>query len=195
MWLRRIIYCLILSCSVGVIIMKNSDKDYFALFEIERQFNINIDLLEGLYFKLQYESHPDMLADKNKEEILAAVAYSAIINDAYRVLSNDLSRAEYLLSLSDIIVNREMKGIKASQDILEEAIENRENLFNTDDLVAIVKVKNENISAKKQCINDIQNAFENKDYQNAAQLTIKLKYIEKFAEEINIKISGIEDVA
>jgi molecular chaperone HscB len=83
--------------------------DYFELFGLPRQFEVDMAALNAAYFKLQQEYHPDKSPD--------FAAKSAVINDAYKTLKNRLKRAEYMVG----------SDLKACPALLLEIMEYREN--------------------------------------------------------------------
>lgn len=68
-----------------------NERDFFELFGIKRSFDLKLDQLDSKYFALQKQSHPD---SNNLDDFS-----SALLNTAYKILKNPVSRAEYLLSL------------------------------------------------------------------------------------------------
>ena len=75
----------------------------------------------------------------------------------------------------------------ASQELLMQSLEERSNLesCSTADDVRMLAVKA--MDDHMACIEELKGAFEQGHYDDAAQLVMKLKYIEKFQEEIRLK--------
>jgi molecular chaperone HscB len=71
--------------------------DYFTLFGLPAQYQIDIQALTSRFQDLQRQYHPDKFASGLSRT--AAVQQSATINQAWQTLRNPLTRAEYLLSL------------------------------------------------------------------------------------------------
>lgn len=74
-------------------------QDFFSLFGLKRQFSIDTRALERAYIALQKQFHPDRFAAMQEHERRAATQWSIRVNEGYRELRDDLSRAIYLLSL------------------------------------------------------------------------------------------------
>ena len=74
-------------------------QDFFSLFGLKRQFSIDTQALERAYIALQKQFHPDRFASMQEHERRAATQWSIRVNEGYRELRDDLSRAIYLLSL------------------------------------------------------------------------------------------------
>jgi len=73
--------------------------NYFELFGLNDQFEINTKQLAEVYQSLQKTVHPDRFAHASSQEQLVAVQKSSMINDAYQTLKNPLPRAHYMLTL------------------------------------------------------------------------------------------------
>jgi len=167
------------------------DEDYFSLFDMNREYLLDSDFLEKRYFELQKEYHPDKFVGKNEGERLDGIKKSTLINDAYKALKSPLKRAEYILSLNGIVVNDEQNTIKPNQEILLEAMEQREALLNAEKEEELNEIDVSNKEKRDVCIKDLEKSFDNNELEKAAELAIKLRYIEKFAEEIKLKKSKI----
>lgn len=159
-------------------------EDYFALFDIAPSFVLDTGELHRRYISLQQQYHPDRLVGKSESERLAAVQKTATINDAYQTLKNPLYRAEYLLFQQGRIVNRDGKGEKPSQALLMESLEQREALGNAESVEIVTEAERSNARQREENIAALKQAFAASDYDRAVELTIRQRYLEKFAEEI-----------
>ena len=75
-------------------------KNYFQLFDLPVDFQLDQAQLGERYRQLQKELHPDRYASASAHEQRLAVQYSALINEAYASLRKPLPRALYLLELA-----------------------------------------------------------------------------------------------
>lgn len=73
-----------------------SATDHFALFGLPRGFDLDRSRLESAYLQLARLTHPDF-AGADPESQAQAMELSARVNEAYRILSDDLLRGVYLL--------------------------------------------------------------------------------------------------
>lgn len=140
--------------------------DAFALFGLEQKFLLDEAALHQRYLALQREFHPDRSAE-NKIKMLQK---SADINKAYQLLKNPVSRAEHLLIAEE----------KPSQELLMEAMEQREAMAEATTQSALEKLKKENAKAIKECISQLEKNID-------AQTVLRLKYLTKFSEELRLK--------
>lgn len=101
--------------------------NYFDLFGFGRSFEINQDDLRKKFFALSRKFHPDYYSSGQDEEQKLARDNTAYLNNALKILSDPVQRAEYLLSL--------VSGSYASsptppQELFEEILEVGELLEN-----------------------------------------------------------------
>jgi molecular chaperone HscB len=162
--------------------------DHFARFGLERKFNIDIKELKQKYLFLQIQFHPDKAVhDVKKTEFLNQ---SIEINEGYKILSNDLLRAIYLLSLNGIDINDEQKSA-VNHGILSQALEDRElleELHNASEIKGYLELKS---TQKNRILEELGKLFDEKHYPRAQNKTIELKYHTKLIEDIKNKISKL----
>jgi molecular chaperone HscB len=73
--------------------------DYFELLKLPvNEFNVNLSQLEENYKSMQKLVHPDKFDSKSKVEKEYSTKNSSILNIAYRILKNPLSRSQYILT-------------------------------------------------------------------------------------------------
>ena len=103
-------------------------RDYFSLFQLEPDFSVDEAALERAYHSLLSQFHPDRYAGKAQFEQRVAAQFCADINSGYRVLSDAVLRAEYLLTRAGVdLVKAEREGVGAAflmtQIVLRERLE------------------------------------------------------------------------
>jgi molecular chaperone HscB len=118
-------------------IMQN--KNYFELFGLIIEFDIDLANLKKIYLFMQAQFHPD----KSKEHKVLAHNASAFISNAYETLHNDSSRALYWC---------ELHNMQISQDLLIQQIEWHEALEQETDIDKIKKIKSEAKNMKQQFV-------------------------------------------
>lgn len=74
-----------------------SSRDYFDLFQLAPQFDLDLDDLAARFRNLQRAFHPDRFAGQDAGEQRAAAQLSADINAGYRVLRDPVARAGFML--------------------------------------------------------------------------------------------------
>ncbi|MHC4563517.1 MAG: Fe-S protein assembly co-chaperone HscB [Planctomycetota bacterium] len=73
--------------------------DYFSLLGLPQQFDLDSEEVRGKFLSLSRHTHPDFHADESPDVQALSLRVSANVNDAWRVLSDPASRANYLLEL------------------------------------------------------------------------------------------------
>lgn len=162
-------------------------SDYFSLLGVSPGFDLDEKSLEAAYIAKQREYHPDRLAKTDTVARHKAIQLSAEINQAYQILKTPLSRAEYLLRQQGIEVHAEKGGVKPSQAILLESLEVREHLMEASSADEINRLHEESNAGIARLWDAFRNAYQQKDWQNAAQTVIHLTFLTKFLHEIRVR--------
>jgi molecular chaperone HscB len=160
--------------------------DYFGLLNIEKEYDIDLKILEQQYFKMQIKYHPDKA--RSEVEKQQNLSISIDLNKAYTILKDNLTRAEYLLFLNGIdIENLEIrKNLSKAQ--LNDIWGELETLEDTHDLEILEKLYEQKIREKEKIVTSITRAFKTRDLQNALDSTISLKYLSNLINNIKLKI-------
>jgi len=101
--------------------------DYFSLFGLPRKLTLDAADLENRFHQLSWKLHPDNFAGASEFERELSLERSSQLNDAYRSLSEPLSRVEYLLALAGMRQEGQQKQ-QAPPELLEEVFELNESL-------------------------------------------------------------------
>jgi molecular chaperone HscB len=161
---------------VDVVAVNLLECDLFELFSLSKEFYLDLERLDSKYFELQKKYHPDKYG---------ADDISTHVTKSYQILKSPLLRAQYLLSLENIIVNSEDKdSIKPSPEMLEMILDAREELSLFKKKDEYENFRKEKTILKDQLITKISDNFLHKNYQEAASQTIHLRYVMKLLEEI-----------
>ena len=161
-------------------------SQYFNLFQLAPSFNIDTEALEQTYRALAAQFHPDKFASASAFEQKQAVMMSSTINDAYRTLKSPIDRAAYLLKSQNIDADAP-EHTSFSPEFLMQQMEWRETLMD-----AQMEQNHDAIRALDQGIQevqsnlyqDLQQAFEQQDYESAAQWVRHGRFLNKLRNEI-----------
>ncbi|HEX8952727.1 MAG TPA: Fe-S protein assembly co-chaperone HscB [Polyangia bacterium] len=82
-------------------------RDHFEVLGLPRAYHLDAGDLERRYLALQKETHPDRFARAMPRERMEAMVRNTELNDAYKVLKNDIRRAEYILKLEGVDIGEE----------------------------------------------------------------------------------------
>ncbi|KUI99978.1 co-chaperone HscB [Vibrio sp. MEBiC08052] len=161
--------------------------NYFELFGLPTQFDLDGSLLSSQFRELQKNFHPDNFAIASERERLIAVQKASEINDAYQTLKNDIRRAEYLLMLHGIDLRSEQQTMQDPEflmeqmllreelEILESAADAQEQLIDFEGKVS--KMYKIQLTVLKEQLAQFQ-------WESAANTVRKLKFIAKLRNEI-----------
>ena len=101
--------------------------DYFAVFGLPRKLWLEMSLLEQKFLQLSWKLHPDNFVNSSEQERELSLKRSSELNDAYRVLRDQVGRVEYLLEIEGERKEGEKKQ-QAPPELLEEVFELNESL-------------------------------------------------------------------
>ena len=82
--------------------MSINSKNYFEIFSLQENFDLDLDRISAEYKNLQSQYHPDKYSDADDATRLHALQSSSIINDAFNTLKSPLRRAGYLLIINGV---------------------------------------------------------------------------------------------
>jgi len=163
-------------------------KNHFQLFGIEQTFHVDTAQLEDLFRALQAQVHPDRSAHLTDAEQRIAMQRSTLVNEAYQTLKSPIRRARYLLLLQGVDTQEETNTAMPF-DFLMAQMEWREAVSDAarardvealEQLEATMKVNTRELETQLAVKIDDEH-----DYEFAAGLVRKLRFMEKLAEEIN----------
>ena len=167
-------------------------QNYFELFSLTPNFNIDLKTLESTYQHQISEFHPDKFATHSDKEKSLALQNTSLINTAYDTLKSPLLRATYLLELDGIQAFDEKDtqmdmAFLLSQIELREAlelIESRQDELELDEFI-------EQVSSKITLnIAQITQAFSESD---TTQIIKNLVRELKFYEQLNLQAKQLMD--
>ncbi|MCW5977471.1 MAG: Fe-S protein assembly co-chaperone HscB [Bryobacteraceae bacterium] len=102
--------------------LQRPTTDYYRFLGIDPKLTIDSRSLEKRFYDLSRLLHPDRYTRKGSTERQFSLEATAILNDAYRVLRDPVSRAEYVLRQSGF-QTEEPRAKNVDPDLLEEVFE------------------------------------------------------------------------
>ncbi|NVN84332.1 MULTISPECIES: co-chaperone HscB [unclassified Vibrio] len=163
--------------------------NHFELFGLPLQFQLDGSLLSSQFRDLQRQFHPDKFATASERDRLLAVQKAAQINDAYQVLKNPISRAEYLLMQHGEDIRGEQQTMQDPMFLMEQ-MELREELEDIADSSepedALFAFEGKVSKMYKQQLSAIQQELDSEAWLEAADRVRKLKFIAKLKNEIEL---------
>jgi molecular chaperone HscB len=173
---------------------------FFDVLGLRRSFHLDRAELENRFLELSKKWHPDRFAKAAPRDRLEAMTKTTELNDALRVLRDDVKRAEYLLKLEGLDVADERppmdgqpdKRMKADPSLLMEIMELREELSEAkaaNDQAHVDSLTTRVMSLRDAALQKIDAgllAFERADKSKldvVAQALIALRYYKRFLDE------------
>ena len=173
--------------------------NYFELFNIAPQFELELENLAATYQKLQQLTHPDKFATASERDRMISVQKNAQVNDAYQVLKSPVSRAEYLLELRGIELRHEQQTLQDTEFLMQQMQwrEQLEELDHADDPAQqLIQLETEIAQQLSEQLSILaQQLSVNTEQANAhcAVLIRKLKFMYKLRDEIARKDEQLND--
>jgi molecular chaperone HscB len=170
-------------------------ENYFALFNLAQQFDVDLKALESNYRKIQSASHPDRFVTASTAEKLQSMQTATIANEAYLRLKSPGLRGAYLLGLSGIIAIDE-KNNQMPMDFLMQQIEWREaveDAENAHDIAALESLLDDIGAEAKNLQSTLSNQFKNNTLAEATDSTRKLIFMDKVRADIVKSIEKLEE--
>ena len=168
--------------------------DHFARLGLDRQFDVDAAELERRYFGFQRNLHPDRFAQKSARERAIAESQSASLNQAYETLNDPLSRAAYLLEIAGIRSAATNAATVDDEELLSEAMENREALMEAETLGAVDALTAKAMAAALGCLAELSDAFRRNELGTANRLATRMRYWRKLGEEAQGKRRRLEGI-
>ena len=153
--------------------------NYFELFNLAVDFVIDKKLLERQYNNLITKNHPDNFANLNPLENAMWTKKSALINDGYKILANDLSRAKHIVTLKNGQLDKKVEPAFLMQQMaLEEQLEQS----NSKD--KLQQLQQQLVIAIKDTYAQFAKMLQVEDIEKLEVLLSKVSYLEKFKQRL-----------
>lgn len=164
----------------------NFQQNYFELFSVSKEFDVDLAVLSERFRQLQGQLHPDRYASKSAHEQRVAVQYSAFVNQAYTTLKNPLERALYLLELAGISAEQ-VSAEKIDGGFLIEQMDLREKIESIADMVdpetVLEHLMIEIAQDTKNHEREFVEALDADALSSAASACVKMQYLKKLHQE------------
>ncbi len=171
-------------------------RNYFELFELEAQFQIDREALADRSQALQSQFHPDRFIGSNDQDKRVAMQATTFINEAQKTLREESSRARYLLELKGVAFNSE-KDTTQDMDFLMAQMSLREQIDEVDGredpLETLDELARESKQAKSQLIENYQTCFNDGQWNEAKEIVLKLQFFTRLQQQINQKQEALEE--
>lgn len=174
----------------------NLNQDFFALFGLPWGFRLDRATLDTAYRQIQGEVHPDRFASHSPAEQQRALQWATHANEAYQTLKSPLSRARYLLSLHGVDT-AEQTNTAMPVDFLMAQMDWRDEMAaaqagrDAEALEALSHTVCQEARALTQAL--AAQLDDEADYPAAAGLVRKLRFLDKFEQDIGDALEALLD--
>jgi len=165
--------------------------DHFARLGLPAALDLDARALDKAYFAGQRQWHPDRFVARPPQDRARASVEAAALNDAYRTLKDPLSRAVYLAELNGVELPGDGKTID-DPELLMEAMETREELHEAGSIAAIDALAAKSRDDMQKSLAGLGDLFLANDKPAIRKALLRLRYLDKFAEEARARRSNLE---
>ena len=171
-------------------------KNYFEIFNLPVQFELDLNQLKQLYRDLQKEVHPDKFVSQGEQQSRLAMQLTSLVNQAFDTLKSPVTRSQYLLKLAGLDIDHEQETTMDPMFLMEqmELREEIENVRSKDDPLAAVDAL---VLRVKKMLNDVMQQFnqsyQQQQYDAAREWSRKLQFLNKNIQELDEMAVAIED--
>lgn len=148
--------------------------DPFAILGFEKTYSLNLEVLEKRYFEEQKKTHPDRFILSTADAKAQALQKSTALNQAYLFLKDPLKRAAFLIEAYGFEpLTHDLESLSQAM-LWSERIDAGEN------------IKPELSQEKERFFRDLEESFEEKDYEKARKALYRLTYVQKALERCSM---------
>ena len=163
-------------------------QNYFELFGLPIDYQIDMALMHDNHQKLQSAFHPDRFVNGTEQEKRLAVQKAAWINEAYEILKDPVKRARYMLEVKGLHLNDDHETT-ADQAFLMEQIELREEMDQcrscTDPMRCCDHITGKLDQRSKEFSADFESFYQQGYLEEARQVSKKMQFVQRILEQID----------
>jgi len=171
-------------------------KNYFEIFNLPVQFELDTNKLSQLYRELQKEVHPDKFVSAGEQQSRMAVQLTSLVNQAFDTLKSPVSRAQYLLKLAGLDIDHEQDTTMDPMFLMEQ-MELREEIENVrskaDPLGEVDRLLKQIKNSLKDVMASFDQAYQQQDLKAAHEWSRKLQFLNKNTVELDEIAVVLED--
>lgn len=171
-------------------------QNYFELFGLPVQFEVDSSALAAAFLKMQSQWHPDRFASGTDEERRISMQNTSLINQAHDTLKSSRLRSRYLLELSGVSFSDEIETSKDPMFLMQqmELRESIDGVVDADDpLDKLDEIKAQVKSQVHTLETDFQAKYNEESLDDAKDIVLKMRFMERIFSEIRRLEEKLED--
>lgn len=176
-------------------VVKASTSDFFSLFDLPRQFSLDLALLDARYREVQAQVHPDKFAQAGDAQRRLSMQWATHANEAYQTLKKPLARAIYLLQLAGHDVGAESNTAMPASFLIEQ-MEWREQVMEarmTADLAALEALDTKLTADLALRYEQLGKSLDQQAWLSASEQVRCLMFLEKLRHDLADAIEELEE--
>ncbi len=171
-------------------------QNYFELFGLPVDFQLDEQQLHDAHQKLQAAFHPDRYVSATDQEKRLVVQQAAWINEAYESLKNPVSRARYMLEVSGLPLNDDHETTSDTAFLMEQ-MELREEMDECrsckDPMRRCDHITGKLDQRSQEYAVQFETLFEQGDLEKARQVSKKMQFVQRILDQIDDLQFELED--
>ncbi len=186
MW--RELHCIVMTIDLT--------QNYFELFGLPEQFEIDSSALTTAFLSLQNQWHPDRFATASDEQRRISMQNTSFINEAHDTLKSPRLRARYLLELAGVSFSDETETSNDPVFLMQqmELRESIDDVVNADDpFDKLDNIRKEVKTQVQQLETDFQQHYHAGELDKAKDSVLKMRFMERIFNEIRQLEEKLED--
>ena len=151
--------------------------NYFEFYDIPESFNPDQALLKKKFYQLSKEYHPDFFANDTDERQQEILELSTLNNNAYKILSDNNKRLDYILRINELVAEGAKPQLPA--DFLMEMMDINERLMEVENSEQLAEITAETLAVENELQEELQSLTT--DYETLSH-TAKEDRLNKIAD-------------
>lgn len=164
------------------------EQNFFDLFGMPVDFQLDEKALHAAHLKLQSAYHPDRFISGTDQEKRIAVQKAAWVNEAYETLKNPVKRARYMLQVGGLELNDDHETTVDTAFLMEQ-IELREEMDEcrscSDPMRSCGHITGKLQQRSREFSSTFESLFQQGKLEEARQVSRKMQFVQRILEQID----------